>query len=164
MPAHRAAACVNLSRRFPPSEACACEVCRGFCVRPGWWVVNEARQALNQGYARRMMLEISPDRAFGVLSPAFAGCEGAIASNRFAGRGCTFLRGGLCELFGSGVQPMECRFCHHERLGQGPACHAALEEDWRAPAGRALVARWCHLTGVWDCLDLLGLSGLRQVG
>ncbi len=164
MPAHPAAPSLNLSRRFPPSGACACDVCRGFCTRPGWWAVSEARLALSRGYARRMMLEISPDRAFGVLSPAFAGCEGAVASNRFADRGCTFLRDDRCALFGSGLQPLECRFCHHERLGQGPACHAALEADWRTSAGRVLVARWCRLTRVWDCLDLLGLSGLRKVG
>jgi hypothetical protein len=124
--------------------------------------VAEAVRAYNAGYARRMMLEISPDRSFGVLSPAFAGCEGAFASNRFASHGCTFLEEGLCALYGSGLQPLECRFCHHDRQGQGPLCHEAIEKDWMTPAGRVLVARWTKLTGIWDCLELVGLAKLKK--
>ncbi|MBM3138184.1 MAG: hypothetical protein FJZ98_08360 [Chloroflexi bacterium] len=37
-----------------------------------------------------MMLEIAPDRAFGVLSPVFRGCEGKIATNTFSENHCTF--------------------------------------------------------------------------
>ncbi len=162
MPAHPAKRAAALARRFPPSEPCDCEICRGFCRRPGWWSAAEALRALNAGLGGRMMLEISPDRSFGVLSPAFPGCEGGLAANPYAGRGCNFLRDGLCELYASGLQPLECRFCHHDRPGQGPLCHAALEQDWMTPAGRTLVARWCRLTGVWNCLDLLGLAGLKK--
>jgi len=31
------------------------------------------------------------------------------------------------------------RFYHHERRGLGPKCHADLEQDWKTPAGQALV-------------------------
>jgi hypothetical protein len=92
-----------------------------------------------------MMLEMSPDRSFGVLAPAFKGCEGAFALQRFADRGCTFLKDERCELFGSGFQPLECRFCHHDRKGLGLHCHLALEVDWKTPAGRVLVVRWLRL-------------------
>jgi hypothetical protein len=90
-----------------------------------------------------MMLELSPDRRWGVLSPAFRGNEGMYALNDHAHKGCNFLTPDRrCELFGSGVQPLECRFCHHERRGDGPKCHRALEKDWNSHAGRTLVARW----------------------
>jgi hypothetical protein len=60
----------TLQDQFPPSEACNCEICQSYCLRPGWWSVEQAARAIQTGYAVRMMLEISPDRTFGVLSPA----------------------------------------------------------------------------------------------
>jgi len=36
---------------------------------------------------------------------------------------------------------------HHDRVGQGPLCHAAIEKDWQTPAGIALVVKWARLTG-----------------
>ena len=132
----------TLFEKYPPSEACSCEVCLGYCARPGWWTVEEAARALDAGIASRMMLEIAPELTFGVLSPAFRGCEGSIATNRFAKHGCTFLKEDLCELYGTGLQPLECRFCHHARPGQGRQCHADLEKDWKSPGGRALVEKW----------------------
>jgi hypothetical protein len=97
-----------------------------------------------------MMLELAPDFSFGVVSPAFAGNEGDFALQRHASRGCTFLREGRCQLHGSGLQPLECRHCHHARPGAGPACHAAIERDWATPAGRALVERWAREVGLWE--------------
>ena len=46
-----------------------CEVCLTYCARPGWWTVEEAARAMDAGYSDRMMLEISPELTFGVLSP-----------------------------------------------------------------------------------------------
>jgi hypothetical protein len=111
----------SLAAKYPPSEPCACAVCLAYCMRPGWWTVREAAAAYDAEYARRMMLEPSPERTFGVLSPAFRGCEGTFALQQYATRGCAFLRDGRCELHGSGFQPMECRFCHHDRPGRRPA-------------------------------------------
>lgn len=93
-----------------------------------------------------MMLEMSPTRSFGVLSPAFKGNERYFALNQFADRGCNFLlKDGLCELHGTGLQPLECRFCHHDRTGLGPRCHRDLEKDWDSPAGRALAGKWVRM-------------------
>ena len=131
-----------LNKRYPPSAPCDCPVCRAYCARPGWWTVAEAAAALRKGDGGRMMLEVAPDFSCAVLSPAFRGCEGNYALREFAGNGCTFLRGGLCELHGTGLEPLECRYCHHLRAGLGPRCHADLERDWRTPAGQALVLRW----------------------
>ncbi len=89
-----------------------------------------------------MMLEIAPELTFGVLSPAFKGCERRIALEQYARFGCCFYQDGLCELFGSGFEPLECRFCHHTRRGLGQKCHTDLEKDWRTSAGQALVSIW----------------------
>lgn len=103
---------------------------------------------------------MSPERTFGVLSPAFRGCEVAFADYRFMDQGCTFLKDERCELFGSGVQPLECRFCHHTRRGQGDQCHAEIEADWNTPAGTALVVKWSKLTGFWERV-VIPRAGMR---
>ncbi|NMB62814.1 MAG: hypothetical protein GYA18_10815 [Chloroflexi bacterium] len=146
---HRQA--LTLYQRFPPSEACNCEICRSYCARPGWWNVIEATKSLQFEFSERIMLEIAPERTFGVLSPAFKGCEGSFALQEYAHNGCTFLQNGLCELFGSGLQPLECRFCHHTRFGLGSQCHAALENNWKTTAGQALVERWAKKHRLWEC-------------
>jgi len=149
-----------LAEKYPASQACGCAVCLAYCARPGWWTVKEAIRALDAGYGKRMMLEVSPERSFGVLSPAFKGCEGLPALREYARRGCNFLHDSRCELHGTLFQPLECRFCHHDRVGLGPECHRDLEEGWRTPAGRALVVRWTRLTGIWKDLALYGLAKL----
>ncbi len=148
MPRDRYKSKKSLAERYPPSEPCACPICLAYCARPGWWTVEEAELALQAGYAGRMMLELAPERTFGVLSPAFKGCEGSFATNECAPNGCNFLKNGLCELYGTGFQPLECRFCHHDRVGLGPRCHADLEKDWHTPAGQGLVRQWLALTGL----------------
>jgi hypothetical protein len=137
----------SLKEKYSPSSPCACVICLSYCIRPGWWTVDEAAQAIDAGFAARMMVEVSPERTFLVLAPAFRGCEGNLALGIFKDRGCTFLKEGRCELHGSGFQPLECRFCHHDRPGQGPACHADIEKDWDTPVGQALVERWSRKTG-----------------
>lgn len=145
----------NLFQKYPPSEPCGCKVCLGYCIRPGWWTVGEAVRAMDGGYANRMMLEFSPDRSFGVLSPAFKGCEGGFALEFHADKGCTFLHEGRCELHGTDFQPLECRFCHHSRSGQGPKCHADIERDWHTPAGYELIKKWGDTTGFWAWARLI---------
>jgi hypothetical protein len=164
MPRSRSRKTPALAERFPPSAPCACEICVGYCARPGWWTVAEAASAIQGGLAARMMLELAPDRSYGVLSPAFPGCEGGFALQECAPRGCGFLKDCRCELFGSSYQPLECRFCHHARPGLGPLCHAALEADWATPPGRALVAGWCRRAGLSMLLEALGLRHLKAPG
>ena len=145
----------TLNKKYPPSEPCNCAVCSAYCARPGWRSVTEAAAAIQAGYATRMMLELAPNHSFGVLSPAFRGCEGGFALQDFATKGCNFLSAGRCELHGTSFQPLECRFCHHERIGLGPRCHADLEKDWMTPAGQDLVNHWIQwMTGI-----LTGKSG-----
>jgi hypothetical protein len=139
-----------LCEKYPASKPCSCEVCRSYCIRPGWWTVKEAARAIDAGYANRMMLEMAPDLSFGVLSPAFKGCETNFSLNLYAKQGCTFYKDNLCELFGTGHQPLECRFCHHDRIGQGEKCHLDLEKDWKTPVGQAVIAQWGKMTGLWE--------------
>jgi hypothetical protein len=99
-----------------------------------------------------MMLEMSEDRSFGVLSPAFKGCEQAFAMQLHANNGCTFLKHDRCELFGTGFEPLECRYCHHDRRGMGTKCHIDIGNDWNSADGRALVVQWSKLTNFWNTL------------
>lgn len=142
-------------RKFPPSPSCSCKICSGYCKRPGWWIVDEATRAIDAGLADRMMLEISPDRSFGVLSPAFKGNEGSYAYNIFSDQGCTFFQDGKCELYNTGYQPLECRFCHHERQGLGKKCHLEIEKDWNTPQGKRVIVRWGNVTGFWQRQGLI---------
>lgn len=136
----------SLKERYPRSEPCSCEICRSYCIRPGWWTVEQASRAIEAGYGSRMMLEISPDMTFGVLSPAFRGCEGTYAFQEYASNGCNFFNNGLCELHGTGHEPLECLYCHHLRKGRGQKCHAAIEKDWHTPTGQNLVKIWIQKT------------------
>jgi hypothetical protein len=133
---------IPLAKKYPPSEPCSCEICKSFCKRPGWWTVEEATKAIEAGYGDRMMLELSPDLRIGVLSPAFRGCEASFALQEYAHFGCNFHINDLCELHDTGLEPLECRFCHHSRLGQGQKCHQDIEKDWITIEGKQLVLQW----------------------
>jgi hypothetical protein len=140
----------KLSEKYPPSEPCSCERCVSFCKRPGWWTVDEAEKAMEAGLAGRMMLEVAPELTFAVLSPAFKGNEVNYAMQIYSEQGCTFLKNDRCELFGTGNQPLECRFCHHDRAGEGKLCHADIEIDWNTEKGKRLIVRWGNQTGFWQ--------------
>lgn len=106
-------------KRYPPPQQVAPAMCAEIIAdAPGGGTVGQARRAIEKGYASRMMLEISPDFKFAVLSPAFYGCEGFIATNDGAKNGCNFLKEGMCELHDINFLPLECAFCHHERVGK----------------------------------------------
>ena len=140
----------KLKDSYPPSPPCNCEICRSFCRRPGWWTVEQASSVMKAGYSHRMMLEIAPEFNFAVLSPAFRGCEGSIATNEFSNAGCNFYKNELCELHGTNLQPLECRVCHHERPGLGPACHGDIEKQWNTPNGQKIVIKWMKEINFWD--------------
>lgn len=140
---------ISIKDKYKPSKPCSCDICVAFCMRPGWWTVEEAESAINEGYAKRMMLEMAPELTFGVLSPAFKGCEGNFALNTYSKNGCNFLKNNLCELHGTGHQPLECRVCRHDRPGMGKQCHSDIEKDWDTQAGQSLIVKWGNLIGFW---------------
>lgn len=139
----------HLLAMYPPSEPCSCEVCQSFCAHPGWWTVEEAAAAIEAGFAERMMLEMSPDGTFSVLSPAFKGNEVNFALEVFANQGCNFFKDGLCELFESGHVPLECRYWHHDRQGQGINYHTDIGKQWNSVDAKRLIVKWGNLTGFW---------------
>ena len=141
---------MNLNEKYQPSEPCSCDICKSYCLRPGWWTVYEAVKAIQSGLSNRMMLEISPENDYGVLSPAFKGNESNYALQIYSKNGCTFYNNGLCELFGTELQPMECRYCHHDRKGLGLKCHLDIEKDWKTKQGQRLVVRWGNIIGLWQ--------------
>lgn len=144
-----------LAEKYPPSDPCSCKICIDYCKRPGWWTVEEAGRAIDAGYSSRMMFEVSPDKSFGVLSPSFRGNECNYALEIFSGCGCTFQQNELCELFGTGFQPLECRFCHHERKGRGQNCHTDIEKNWNTQDAKRLIVKWGNLTGFWQLQGLM---------
>ena len=144
-----------LRDKYAPSEPCSYEICVNYCKRPGWWTVEEAARAICAGFADRMMLEISPDKKFGVLSPASKGNEGNYALQIFSNSNCTFLHDGLCELYGTGLQPLECRYCHHERKGLGTKCHLDIEKSWKTNDAKRLIVRWGNTIGFWQRQGLI---------
>lgn len=147
----------TLFQKYPPSAPCSCKVCLAYCMRPGWWTVSQAGKAMEAGLAKRMMLELSPDKSYGVLSPAFKGNEGACALQIFAESGCTFLKENRCELHGTSLMPLECRFCHHSRKGQGIKCHNDIAKDWNTKAGKELVEKWCEMVQLRNRINTFGL-------
>jgi hypothetical protein len=143
----------TLAKKYPPSQPCTCDTCIGYCIRPGWWTVEEAERVIDAGLTHRIMLEMDPEGMFGVLSPAFKGCEADLALNAYASAGCTFFKNQRCELHCSGLMPLECCFCHHDRPGEGQQCHSDIEQDWNSHAGRTLVMRWSKRVGLWKRLN-----------
>jgi hypothetical protein len=141
---------ILLNEKFPPSEPCSCKICLSYCHRPGWWTVEEAAHSIASGLSNRMMLEISPEHTFGVLSPAFKGAEGNYALEIFSSNRCTFLQNDLCELYDTGLQPIECRYCHHSRKGLGKKCHDAIEKNWNTNEGKKLIVKWGNILGFWN--------------
>ncbi|HEX2919791.1 MAG TPA: hypothetical protein VHO50_01365 [Bacteroidales bacterium] len=141
---------MNLKEKYPPSGSCTCDICKSFCIRPGWWTVEEAEKAIDAGLASRMMIEISPEHSFGVLAPAFKGNESNYAFAEFSQYGCTFLNDGKCELFDTGHMPLECRYCHHSRKGKGQQCHSDIEKDWKTMDGQKLIVKWGNIIGFWE--------------
>jgi hypothetical protein len=140
----------TLIEKYPPSESCSCKICTNFCIRPGWWTVEEAKKAIEAGLSYRMMLEIPPEYGFGVLSPAFKGNETNYALQINSKNGCTFLKNNLCELYEKNLMPLECRFCHHSRPGQGLKCHLDIEKEWHTANGKKLIIQWGNKTGFWQ--------------
>lgn len=145
----------SLAVKYPPSPPCNCDICKNYCKRPGWWTIEQAEAAITAGFSYRMMIEISPELTFAVISPAFRGCEGKVALNIYAKNGCNFFKNNLCELHSTNFMPLECRFCHHDRVGLGTVCHTDIENDWHTEKGQQLVRRWCNITGNTMILNVI---------
>jgi len=135
----------SLPERYPPSEP-APATCAWPTGAAGWWTVEQADRALD---ARVRPAHDAGDGAgddVRVLSPAFRGCEGGFAENRYARPGVQLP--GRQPLPAAWHRPPTARVpvLSHTRPGMGPKCHADIERDWHTPLGRALISEWGRRT------------------
>jgi hypothetical protein len=68
----------------------------------------------------------------------------------------------LCELYDTGLEPLECRFCHHTREGLGLKCHTDLEKDWNTREGQALVMVWADNIGLWNKYGIDAVTNIKR--
>lgn len=125
-------------------EACSCQTCQDMCRRrPCWPAPDEARQLIEMGYGKRMMLDYwsgYPDD-IEIVAPANNEYEGRKAGLFPFGR-CVFLtEEGLCELHNTGAKPMEGRLAMcGDRTPYG--LHQDVAEMWDSEEGREVVELW----------------------
>lgn len=151
-------------------ESCTCEKCVKACERiPGWMTPDEARKAIDAGFAGRLMLdwwiEQNGEELF-VLTPAVVGREGGQSAWWPGGR-CTFLRDSRCEIHSSGFKPIHCRLallCDdtvNEKAFVDPKGDVA--KLWHTETGRALIEKWralmdaanpAHIDSGYDALNV----------
>jgi len=55
-------------RKISASDHAIAKYAQAIANDRDWWTVEEAARAITAGYGGRMMLEMSPQRSFGVLS------------------------------------------------------------------------------------------------
>jgi len=142
---------------------CSCKECARLCERqPGWPTPQEARMAIEAGYADRYMRDWwdGHEKVY-IICPASKDCGGreapeipdsdgflggfmAIAAGWTKGR-CVLLKDGLCEIHDSGFKPVQCR----EALGckaVDPRDGRSQNEDvmklWDTDEGREVVKLW----------------------
>lgn len=156
---------MNLEQAAPDSSdaSCTCRECVDACKHyPGWMTPEEADKAINEGLAKRLMLDwFCADKEFNykkifVLCPASLGYEGKKAPEDigfspllvgyFPGR-CTFLKNDRCEIHSSGHKPMHCRegrACVDDgKTGYGEKIKVA--RLWNTTEGKALLRKWRKL-------------------
>lgn len=143
--------------------SCECAECVANCKRyPGWFTPDEAKRAIDAGYANRLMRDYweGEKTPIYVLAPAVVGCEGGdiqpddawIGAQRglmawvlgevYPGR-CTFLADDKCAIHDSGFKPIQCRtaFCQdtENKLWKSKLDVADL---WNTEEGHAVLALW----------------------
>lgn len=97
---------------------CNCPRCIELCMNgPGWFTVKEAKLAIQNGYANKLMLDYYFDRddnkKYYVLSPAIIGFEGKLytkTDDEFSIGKCVLLNDNkLCDIHNSGFKPIQCK-------------------------------------------------------
>lgn len=46
---------MKLKEKHQPSQPCSCDICKSYCLRPGWWTVEETEKAIENGLSSRIM-------------------------------------------------------------------------------------------------------------
>ena len=140
-------------------DSCACTQCRALCeFIPGWMMPEEARRAIAEGLAHRLMLcwyTGGGQKRIYVLSPAVAGYEGkigpqAVMSGKDWKRGtCTFYKNQRCEIHASGFKPLECRLALSCDVAIGRQADDAHKQEipraWDSWRSRRIIKRWLRM-------------------
>lgn len=109
-------------------KPCTCKICVNACERyPGWMTPEEAEQAIDSGYALKLMVDWFEDYNgegnVEVLAPASKGFEGSRApeisyegsmfasllAHYWSPGPCVFLKNRRCSIHYSGFKPIHCR-------------------------------------------------------
>lgn len=138
-------------------QACDCDRCRQLCTRnPGWFTPAEARAAIDEGYADRMMRDwLEPCEEVGntmriyVLAPAAYGYEGGDAREMsffdfdFHKGWCVLQHNGLCEIHDTMFKPIQCRTAFGcDRDSDAFVDNYDVARLWDTDEGRDVVAAW----------------------
>lgn len=131
----------NIINKYKDSE-CKCRECVGNCLhRPCWPTPEEIEALINNGYAKRLMLDYwSSNKNIKIVAPAIVGYEGDDAPFWPRGR-CTFLTtDNLCELHDLSLKPFEGRvsICNLKQ----PDLHEDVAKMWDDRKGRSVILKW----------------------
>lgn len=145
--------------------SCTCSTCTSHCHRvPGWMLPEEARKAVDAGYAPKLMIDWfdGKDGPLFVLCPAAQFHEGERAptwdemtggdwmrgwlGNVSKGR-CAFLSEvGRCTIHDSGFKPIHCRQAFHDstKVIREPD-NEKIAGAWQTTDAKALIEEWKKL-------------------
>jgi hypothetical protein len=133
---------------------CSCKVCQLMCTRPCWGTPEDTQKIIDAGYGDRLGLEYytnddSPETL--MIQPAVKGYEGKRAPfNPISMEGCSFWKGGLCELHDLKLKPIGGKTAYHKSEYLYPdnnsivhALTSEIVDTWKTEEGKALVDKWC---------------------
>jgi hypothetical protein len=131
------------------SEGCTCQECVEMCrTHPCAPTVEEAKQLIKHGFAKRLMLKIwvsrdDPECIIVGLCPAIMGHEmGADPLKSHIGD-CTFLKDERCELHNLKLKPSEGRFATHNTTHEQEESNTKeIIKTWLSNEGEALLHKW----------------------
>lgn len=130
-----------------PSE-CACERCQSMCQAPCTGSVEDMERLIDAGYADRLMFDDLPSKGHppDILKPALKGVEGGPAPwQTSSSEGCTFWKGGKCELHDLGLKPTLGRLAYHGKNDFYDKYAKISSEDWATERAFDLIERWKKL-------------------
>ena len=140
--------------------SCTCAKCIEACqCHPGWFSPIEAEKAIDEGYARMLMLDFLGDSTSNpivyVLSPASLNYEGKCAPTMPSSwvlrigwvRGpCVFLtEEGRCTIHNTDFKPIECKkayLCAPLSDAEIDKEHMSVARMWLSPRGKKVIERW----------------------
>jgi len=136
---------------------CSCDRCQRMCHAPCCGSVEDMEKIMDAGYAKRLMFDDLPSIRDGgdFLKPALKGYEGERAPwHTESLHGCTFWKGGKCELHKRGLKPIQGKIAHHNGSKASGEEYAAISKaDWESERGLACIYRWKKEVGYKESDD-----------